>query len=72
MCVAICLVLSFTAVAPAQQVTPQTLVDRQQILDLITRYQGKEYGTFVKVKGQWRYKTGQIAGGSEPPAGWKE
>jgi hypothetical protein len=34
--------------------------------------QGKEYGTFVKVKGQWRYKTRQIAGGSEPPAGWKE
>jgi hypothetical protein len=34
--------------------------------------QGKEYGTFVKVNGQWRYKTRQIAGGSEPPAGWKE
>ncbi len=28
--------------------------------------QGKEYSTFVKVKGQWRYKTRQIAGGSEP------
>jgi hypothetical protein len=24
------------------------------------------------VKGQWLYKTRQIAGGSEPPAGWKE
>ncbi|MEO6186439.1 MAG: nuclear transport factor 2 family protein [Steroidobacteraceae bacterium] len=34
--------------------------------------QGKEYGTWVKVKGQWLYKTRQIAGGSEPPAGWKE
>jgi hypothetical protein len=34
--------------------------------------QGKEYATFVKVKGQWRYKTRQIAGGSEPPEGWKE
>ena len=64
------------------------MVDRAQILDLITRYyynfgkeqgdptkmttQGKEYGTFVKVNGQWRYKTRQIAGGSEPPAGWKD
>ncbi len=34
--------------------------------------QGKEYGTFVKVKGQWRYKTRQIASGNEPPADWKE
>jgi hypothetical protein len=34
--------------------------------------QGKEYATWVKVKGQWLYKTRQIAGGSEPPAGWKE
>jgi len=34
--------------------------------------QGKEYATWVKVKGQWLYKTRQIAGGSEPPADWKE
>ena len=34
--------------------------------------QGKEYGTWVKVKGQWLYKSRQIAGGSEPPADWKE
>jgi hypothetical protein len=34
--------------------------------------QGKEYGTFVRVNGQWRYKTRQISGGSEPPADWKE
>jgi hypothetical protein len=34
--------------------------------------QGKEYGTFFKVNGHWRYKTRQIAGGSEPPAGWKD
>jgi hypothetical protein len=34
--------------------------------------QGKEYGTFVKVDGHWRYKTRQIKGGTEPPAGWKE
>jgi hypothetical protein len=34
--------------------------------------QGKEYATWQKVKGVWLYKTRQIAGGSEPPAGWKE
>ena len=34
--------------------------------------QGKEFATWVKVKGQWLYKTRQIAGGTEPPAGWKE
>jgi hypothetical protein len=34
--------------------------------------QGKEFATWVKVKGQWLYKTRQIVGGTEPPAGWKE
>ena len=34
--------------------------------------QGKEYATWVKVNGQWLYKTRQIASGSNPPAGWKE
>jgi hypothetical protein len=34
--------------------------------------QGKEYATWVKVKGKWLYKTRQIASGSNPPAGWKE
>lgn len=34
--------------------------------------QGKEYATWVKVKGQWPYKTRQIASGSNPPEGWKE
>jgi len=34
--------------------------------------QGKEYATWVKVKGQWLYKTRQIASGSNPPEGWKE
>ena len=29
--------------------------------------QGKEYATWVKVKGQWLYKTRQIASGSNPP-----
>lgn len=34
--------------------------------------QGREYSTFVDVDGHWRYKTRQIVGGSEVPAGWKE
>jgi ketosteroid isomerase-like protein len=34
--------------------------------------QGKEYGTFVKVKNQWRYKTRQVKAGTELPEGWKE
>jgi len=34
--------------------------------------QGEEYSTFVKVNGKWRYKTRQIKGGTEAPAGWKE
>jgi len=34
--------------------------------------QGKEYAIWVKVKGQWLYKTRQIASGSNPPEGWKE
>ncbi len=36
------------------------------------RTQGREYATFVKVHGAWRYKTRQIEGGTEPPKGWKE
>jgi len=27
---------------------------------------------WVKVNGQWLYKTRQIASGSNPPEGWKE
>src|SRR4029453_1853621 len=34
--------------------------------------QGKEYAPWVKVKGQWLYKTRQIASGSNPPEGGKE
>jgi SnoaL-like domain len=34
--------------------------------------QGREYSTFVRVKGQWRYKSRHIMGGNEPPEDWKE
>jgi hypothetical protein len=33
--------------------------------------QGKEFATWVKVKGQWLYKE-RYVGLSEPPAGWQE
>ena len=33
--------------------------------------QGKEFATWVKVRGQWLYKE-RYVGLSEPPAGWKE
>jgi hypothetical protein len=33
--------------------------------------QGKEFATWVKVKGQWLYKE-RYVGLSEPPAGWKD
>jgi hypothetical protein len=36
------------------------------------RTQGREYATFVKVNGKWRYKTRHIMGGNEPPDGWVE
>jgi SnoaL-like domain len=36
------------------------------------RTQGREYATFVKVNGKWRYKTRHIMGGNEAPEGWKE
>lgn len=35
------------------------------------RTQGREYSTFVKVNGQWRYKTRQIKAGTKPPKNWK-
>jgi hypothetical protein len=39
---------------------------------LVFTTQGKEFATWVKVKGQWLYKSRQITGESTPPDGWKE
>jgi uncharacterized protein (TIGR02246 family) len=36
------------------------------------RTQGREYATFVKAHGHWRYRTRQIMGGMQSPADWKE
>jgi hypothetical protein len=57
--------------ATAQLVFTEHVIEKQgDPVKVIT--QGKEYGTFVKVDGHWRYKTRQIKGGTEPPEGWKE
>lgn len=57
--------------ASAQLTFTEYLIDKQGDAPHI-RTQGREYSTFVKVKGKWRYKTREIKGGTEPPAGWKE
>ena len=57
--------------ATAQLIFTEYLMQKQGD-PLSIRTQGREYSTFVKVKGQWRYKTRQIMGGSERPADWKE
>lgn len=57
--------------ATSQVIFTEFLIDKQGEAPHI-RTQGREYATFVKVNGQWRYKTRQIKGGTEPPDGWKE
>lgn len=57
--------------ATSELIFTEFLMAKQDAVPTI-RTQGREYSTFVKVKGQWRYKTRQISGGNEPPDGWKE
>jgi hypothetical protein len=57
--------------ATAQLVYTEYVIEKQGDPLKVTT-QGKEYGTFVKVDGHWRYKTRQIKGGTELPEGWKE
>jgi hypothetical protein len=57
--------------ASSQLMFTEYLIDKQGEAPHI-RTQGREYSTFVKVDGKWRYKTRQIKGGTEAPAGWKE
>lgn len=57
--------------ASAQLTFTEFLIDKQGDPPRVLT-QGREYGTFVKAHGQWRYKTRQIKGGTEPPEGWKE
>jgi uncharacterized protein (TIGR02246 family) len=57
--------------ATAQLVFTEYVIEKQgEPVKVIT--QGKEYGTFVKIDGHWRYKTRQIKSGTELPDGWKE
>ena len=57
--------------ATAQLVFTEYVIEKQgDPVKVIT--QGKEYGTFAKIDGHWRYKTRQIKGGTELPEGWKE
>jgi ketosteroid isomerase-like protein len=57
--------------ATSQLIFTEYLIDKQGDAPRVTT-QGREYATFVKANGQWRYKTRQIKGGNEPPEGWKE
>ena len=57
--------------ATAQLVYTEYVIEKQGDPLKVTT-QGKEYGTFVRVNGHWRYKTRQIKSGPEPPEGWKE
>ena len=65
------LIVVHSQTATAQLVYTEYVIEKQgDPVKVIT--QGKEYGTFVKVDGRWRYKTRQIKGGTELPDGWKE
>jgi len=65
------LIVVHGATATAQLVFTEYVIEKQgDPVKVIT--QGKEYSTFVKVDGHWRYKTRQIKGGTELPEGWKE
>lgn len=57
--------------ATAQLIFTEYLMEKQGDAPSV-RTQGREYATFVKVDGQWRYKTRRIKGGTEPPDDWKE
>ncbi len=65
------LIVVHGATATSKLVFTEFLVDKQGDAPRI-RAVGREYATFVKVNGQWRYKTRQIVGGTKPPEGWKE
>ena len=57
--------------ATSQLIYTEFVMDKQGDAPRVTT-QGREYATFVKVQGQWRYKTRQIQGGTKPPEGWQE
>ncbi len=60
-----------TNTATAQLVYTEYVIEKKgDQVKVIT--QGKEYSTFAKVDGHWRYKTRLITSGTALPEGWKE
>ena len=57
--------------ATSELIFTEFIMDKPRDVPRI-RTQGREYATFVKVNGKWRYKSRHITGGNEPPEGWKE
>ncbi len=57
--------------ATSELIYTEYLIEKQGDAPRVTA-QGREYATFVRVNGHWRYKTRQIKGGTEPPEGWRE
>jgi hypothetical protein len=57
--------------ATSELIFTEYVIDKQGDAPRVTT-QGREYATFVKTHGEWRYKTRHIMGGNEPPEGWKE
>lgn len=57
--------------ATAELIYTEYVIEKQGDAPRVTA-QGREYSTFVKVHGHWRYKTRQIKGGTVPPEGWRE
>lgn len=56
--------------ATGQLIFTEFLIEKRGDAPRITT-QGREYATFVKLNGEWRYKTRQIESGTEPPKGWR-
>jgi len=57
--------------ATSELIYTEYVIEKQGDAPKVTT-QGREYATFVKEHGKWRYKTRHIMGGNEPPEGWKE
>lgn len=55
--------------AMAQLVWTENVVQKER--DPVQQpFQGREYSTFVKVDGKWKYRTRELKGGAEPPVDW--
>jgi uncharacterized protein (TIGR02246 family) len=57
--------------ATAQLVWTENVVQKERD-PVHMPFQGREYSTFVKVNGKWMYRTRELRGGTEAPAGWSE